>query len=259
MAEALDYSDPHMPRISRAAIGEDVDVVVLGGGWAGVLAGYHLRKAGVTNFRIIEQAGDFGGVWYWNRYPGLSCDNDSYCYLPLLEEMQFFPSRKFADGREIREYCQSVATKFELYEGALFHTCVNALRWDESIERWRVTTDRGDDLRARFVIMAMGPINTPKVPRVAGLEKFQGKMFHTARWDYGYTGGNQREPILDKLSDKNVAIVGTGASAIQAVPFLARYAKQLYVLQRTASTVDDAHQHPDRRVMARDIETRLAT
>ena len=236
--EALDYSDPHMPRKSRAAIGEDVDVVVLGGGWAGVLAGYHLRKVGVTNFRIIEQAGDFGGVWYWNRYPGLSCDNDSYCYLPLLEEMQFFPSRKFADGREIREYCQSVATKFELYEGALFHTCANALRWDESIERWRVTTDRGDDLRARFVIMAMGPINTPKVPRAAGLEKFQGKMFHTARWDYGYTGGNQREPILDKLSDKNVAIVGTGASAIQAVPFLARYAKHLYVLQRTASTVD---------------------
>ena len=97
-AEALDYSDPHMPRTSARALSEDVDVVVLGGGWAGVLAGYHLRKAGVTNFRIIEQAGDFGGVWYWNRYPGLSCDNDSYCYLPLLEEMQFFPSRKFADG-----------------------------------------------------------------------------------------------------------------------------------------------------------------
>ena len=237
--EALDFSDPHMTRSSRDALSDVVDVVVLGGGWAGVLAGYHLRKAGVTDFRIIEQAGDFGGVWYWNRYPGLSCDNDSYCYLPLLEEMQFFPSRKFADGLEIREYCQSVARKFELYNGALFHTCVNALRWDESIKRWRVTTDRGDDLRARFVIMAMGPINTPKVPRVAGLEEFQGKMFHTARWDYDYTGGNQREPVLDRLSDKRVAIVGTGASAIQAVPFLARYAKQLYVLQRTASTVDE--------------------
>ncbi|WP_319455626.1 MULTISPECIES: NAD(P)/FAD-dependent oxidoreductase [unclassified Mycobacterium] len=237
--EALDFSDPHMARSSRRALSDDVDVVVLGGGWAGVLAGYHLRQAGVTDFRIIEQAGDFGGVWYWNRYPGLSCDNDSYCYLPLLEEMQFFPSRKFADGLEIREYCQSVARRFELYDGALFHTCVNALRWDESIKRWRVTTDRGDDLRARFVIMAMGPINTPKVPRVAGLENFQGKMFHTARWDYDYTGGSQHEPVLDRLSDKRVAIVGTGASAIQAVPFLARYAKQLYVLQRTASTVDE--------------------
>ncbi len=238
-SEAVDFSDPHMTRSSRPAISDAVDVVVLGGGWAGVLAGYHLRKAGVTNFRIIEQAGDFGGVWYWNRYPGLSCDNDSYCYLPLLEEMQFFPSKKFADGLEIREYCQSVARKFELYKGALFHTCVSALRWDESIKRWHVTTDRGDDLRAQFVIMAMGPINTPKVPRVAGLQDFQGKMFHTARWDYEYTGGSQREPILDKLADKRVAIVGTGASAIQAVPFLARHAKQLYVLQRTASTVDE--------------------
>ena len=250
--EAVDFSDPHMTRSSRRAVSDVVDVVVLGGGWAGVLAGYHLRKAGVTNFRIIEQAGDFGGVWYWNRYPGLSCDNDSYCYLPLLEEMQFFPSKKFADGLEIREYCQSVAKKFELYKGALFHTCVNALRWDESIKRWRVTTDRGDDLRAQFVIMAMGPINTPKVPRVAGLEDFQGKMFHTARWDYEYTGGNQREPVLDKLSDKRVAIVGTGASAIQAVPFLARYAKQLYVLQRTASTVDE-------RINTRTDESWLAT
>ena len=206
----------------------------------------------MTDFRIIEQAGDFGGVWYWNRYPGLSCDNDSYCYLPLLEEMQFFPSKKFADGLEIREYCQSVARRFELYRGALFHTCVNALQWDESTKRWRVTTDRGDDLRAQFVIMAMGPINTPKVPRVPGLQDFQGTTFHTARWDYEYTGGNQREPILDELADKRVAIVGTGASAIQAVPFLARYAKQLYVLQRTASTVDE-------RVNTRTDEAWLAT
>ncbi len=250
--EALDFSDPHMTRLPRPAISDEVDVVVLGGGWAGVLAGYHLRKAGVTDFRIIEQAGDFGGVWYWNRYPGLSCDNDSYCYLPLLEEMQFFPSKKFADGLEIREYCQSVARRFELYRGALFHTCVNALQWDESTKRWRVTTDRGDDLRAQFVIMAMGPINTPKVPLVAGLQDFQGTTFHTARWDYEYTGGNQREPILDELADKRVAIVGTGASAIQAVPFLARYAKQLYVLQRTASTVDE-------RVNTRTDEAWLAT
>ena len=250
--EAVDFTDPHMTQSSRPSISDEVDVVVLGGGWAGVLAGYHLRKAGVTNFRIIEQAGDFGGVWYWNRYPGLSCDNDSYCYLPLLEEMQFFPSKKFADGLEIREYCQSVARKFELYKGVLFHTCVNALQWDESIKRWRVATDRGDDLRAQFVIMAMGPINTPKVPRVAGLQDFQGKTFHTARWDYEYTGGNQREPILDKLADKRVAIVGTGASAIQAVPFLARHAKQLYVLQRTASTVDE-------RINTRTDESWLAT
>jgi cation diffusion facilitator CzcD-associated flavoprotein CzcO len=241
---AIDYSDPHMPRKSRDALSEDLDVAILGGGWAGILAAYHMRMAGVEDVRIIEQAGDFGGVWYWNRYPGLSCDNDSYCYLPLLEEMGFVPTKKFADGLEIRQYCQSVATQFGLYRGALFHTCVNALGWDESIKRWHIETDRGDDLRARFVVMALGPINTPKVPRVAGLDDFQGRMFHTARWDYEHTGGSQEEPILDKLADKRVAIVGTGASAIQAVPFLARYAEQLYVLQRTASTVDERHNTP---------------
>lgn len=243
-AQALDFSDPHMPRQPRPALCEEVDVAILGGGWAGILAGYHMRRAGVENLRIIEQGGDFGGVWYWNRYPGLSCDNDSYCYLPLLEEMNFFPSKKFADGYEIREYCQSIATKFDLYRGALFHTCVNDLTWDESLRRWHVGTDRGDDLRARFVVMAMGPINTPKVPRVEGLEEFGGRMFHTARWDYEYTGGSQREPVLDRLADKRVAIVGTGASAIQAVPYLGRYAQQLYVLQRTASTVDERHNTP---------------
>lgn len=243
-SDAIDYSDPHMPRLPRQSLSEHVDVVVLGGGWAGVLAGYHLRKAGVDNMRIIEQAGDFGGVWYWNRYPGLSCDNDSYCYLPLLEEMQFVPSKKFADGLEIREYCQSVARRFDLYRAALFHTRANALRWDESINRWRITSDRGDELRARFVVMALGPINTPKVPRIKGIEDFRGKMFHTARWDYEYTGGSQEHPVLDKLKDKRVAIIGTGASAIQAVPFLGRFAKQLYVLQRTASTVDERNNPP---------------
>src|ERR1700740_2617057 len=243
-AGAIDYGEPHMPRLSRDRVSDDVDVAVLGGGWAGVLAGYHLRQAGVSNFRIIEQAGDFGGVWYWNRYPGLSCDNDAFCYLPLLEEMQFFPSKKFADGLQICEYCQGVAGKFGLYKGALFHTCVTALRWDESIKRWRISTDRGDALRARFIIMAMGPINTPKGPHVPGTKDFQGKIFHTARWDYEYTGGDQREPVLDRLNDKSVAVVGTGVSAIQVIPYLARYAKHLYVLQRTPSTVDERHNTP---------------
>jgi cyclohexanone monooxygenase len=118
------------------------------------------------------------------------------------------------------------------------------VRGDESSNRWRIATDRGDDLRARFVVMALGPINTPKVPRVEGLDDFEGRTFHTARWDYDYTGGSQEEPVLDNLRDKRVAIVGTGASAIQAVPYLGRFAKQLYVLQRTASTVDERHNTP---------------
>jgi cyclohexanone monooxygenase len=236
--------DPYMPMVARDSIVEDVDVVVLGGGWCGVLAGYNLRKMGVDNFRIVEHAGDFGGVWYWNRYPGLQCDNDAYCYLPLLEEMGFMPSKKFTDGFEIREYLQTIARRFKLYEGALFHTEVTGLRWDEEIKRWRIATDRDDEIRARFVIMGNGLLNVPKLPGVAGIHTFKGKMFHTARWDYDYTGGDQKNLVLDRLADKRVAIVGTGATAVQAIPFLGKYAKQLYVLQRTASTVDERRNTP---------------
>jgi cation diffusion facilitator CzcD-associated flavoprotein CzcO len=236
--------DPHMPVVARDAISEELDVAVLGGGWAGVLAGYHLRKAGVRNIRNIDHAGDFGGVWYWNRYPGLQCDNDAYCYLPLLEEMGFMPSKKFADGAEIRDYCQSIARRFELYDRALFHTLVTSMRWDEGLKRWRIVTDRGDELRARFVVMANGLLNIPKLPAIPGIHEFKGKMFHTARWDYDYTGGDQTAPVLDRLGDKRVAIVGTGATSVQAVPFLGRHAQQLYVLQRTASTVDQRRNNP---------------
>ncbi len=236
--------DPHMPVTPRDPIAEDLDVLILGGGWAGVLTGYQLRKLGVSNFRNIDHAGDFGGVWYWNRYPGLSCDNDAYCYLPLLEETGFLPSKKFADGFEIREYCQSIARKFQLYDGALFHTMVTSMRWDAAIQRWRVVTDRGDELRARFVVMANGLLNIPKLPGIPGIHEFKGKMFHTARWDYDYSGGDQKNPVLDKFSDKRVAIIGTGATAVQAVPFIGKYAKQFYVLQRTASTVDQRRNPP---------------
>jgi cation diffusion facilitator CzcD-associated flavoprotein CzcO len=237
-------ADPHMPVVPRAAIAEDLDVAILGAGWTGILAAYHLTKAGVTNFRNIDHAGDFGGVWYWNRYPGLQCDNDAYCYLPLLEETGFMPTKKFSDGAEIYGYCKLIADKFGFYKGALFHTLITGMRWDESIKRWRISTNRGDEIRARFVIMANGLLNTPKLPGVAGIHDFKGKMFHTARWDYGYTGGSQHNPVLDKLADKRVAIVGTGATAIQAVPFLGKYAKQLFVLQRTPSTIDERSNPP---------------
>jgi cation diffusion facilitator CzcD-associated flavoprotein CzcO len=237
-------ADPHLPVLPRAAISEDIDVAILGAGWTGILAAYHLRKAGVANFRNIDHAGDFGGVWYWNRYPGLQCDNDAYCYLPLLEETGFMPSKKFSDGFEIYEYCQLIARRFELYRNALFHTLVTAMRWDENIKRWRIVSNRGDEIRARFVIMANGLLNIPKLPGVPGIRDFKGHMFHTARWDYGYTGGNNKNPVLDKLSDKRVAIIGTGASAIQAVPFLGRHARQLYVVQRTPSTVDERSNPP---------------
>ena len=231
--------DPHMPVEPRDPISEELDVAVLGAGFGGVMAGYYLAQQGITNFRNIDHAGDFGGVWYWNRYPGIQCDNESYCYLPLLEETGFMPSRRFAPGPEIMGYIRLIAEKYGFADKGLFHTLITSIKWDESIQRWRITTDRGDDIRARFVIMGCGVLNMPKLPGIPGIAKFQGKMFHTSRWEYDYTGGSCDKPELTKLADKRVAIVGTGATAIQAVPFLAKHAKHLYVVQRTPSCVDE--------------------
>src|SRR5882757_5861786 len=237
---AVNYAaDPHKPLLPRKPVAEDIDAGILGAGWGGIMAAYHLTQAGVTHFRNVDTAGDFGGVWYWNRYPGIQCDNDAYCYLPLLEEMGFMPSKKFSDGVEIQQYAKSIAQRFGFADKALFHTLINTLRWDENIKRWRVGTNRGDEIRARFVILACGVLNMPKLPAIPGIDTFKGKIFHTARWDYRYTGGNYGKPVLDKLADKRVAIVGTGATAIQAVPHLARYAEHLYVVQRTPSSVDE--------------------
>jgi cation diffusion facilitator CzcD-associated flavoprotein CzcO len=235
-----DYAaDPYRPVAPRTALDEELDVLILGAGFGGLLASYHLAKQGVTNLRNVDTAGDFGGVWYWNRYPGIQCDNDAYCYLPLLEEMGFMPSKKFSDGAEIQGYCRLIAERAGFADKALFHTHVKSMKWDEASLRWQVTTNRGDHLRPRFVIMAAGVLNMPKLPGIPGIESFKGKMFHSARWDYGYTGGSYEKPELDRLADKSVAIIGTGATAIQAVPHLGRYAKQLYVIQRTPSTVDE--------------------
>ncbi len=242
---APDYAlDPHKPVAPRAALDEDIDALVIGAGWGGIKASYYLTKEGVSNFRNIDTAGDFGGVWYWNQYPGVQCDNDAYCYLPLLEEMGFMPSKKFSDGAEIQAYAKSIAQKFGFADKALFHTQVTSLKWDDSIQRWQVGTNRGDRVRARFVIVASGVLNMPKLPNVRGIDRFKGKIFHSSRWDYGYTGGSYANPALDRLANKRVAILGTGATAIQAVPPLSKYAKQLYVIQRTPSTVDERPNPP---------------
>jgi len=236
--------DPFTPIVPRDGVDEEIDVAILGAGWTGILAGFHLTNAGVTNFRHIEHAGGFGGTWYWNRYPGIQCDNDAYCYLPLLEEMGTLPSKKFADGKEIYEYIQTIVDKFGFRDKALLHTEITALEWQEDIKRWLVSTNRGDTIRARHVIMCGGTLSTPKFPAVPGIHKFKGKMFHTSRWDYEYSGGSWENPVLDKLADKRVAILGTGATSIQAVPYLGKYAKQLYVIQRTPSSVDERPNPP---------------
>ncbi len=236
--------DPYMPVAPRAPITGETDVVILGAGYCGMMVATQLKEAGITNFHNIDHGGDFGGTWYWNRYPGIQCDNDAYCYMPLLEETGYMPSKKFTDGYEIQDHCRIIADTYGLYDNALFHTLIRSLRWDPALSRWRVETNRGDDIKARFVVLAMGPLNKPKLPGIRGIEEFQGKMFHTARWDYDYTGGEWRKPELTGLADKRVAIIGTGATAIQVVPWLGRYAKQLYVIQRTPSSVDLRNNQP---------------
>ncbi|OBF27779.1 monooxygenase [Mycobacterium sp. ACS1612] len=235
--------DPHTPVTPRTPINEDVEVAVLGGGIAGLLAGAYLKKAGVDDVHIVEMGGDFGGVWYWNRFPGIQCDNDAYCYIPMLEELDFMPSKKFADGTEIYEHCRRIAKHFGLYDGAILSTQVRSMRWDESIKRWRLSTNRGDDIRARFVVMTQGSYNRPKLPGIPGIKDFKGHMFHSARWDYEYTGGDASGG-LHKLHDKRVALVGTGATGVQLVPHLARDAQQLFVFQRTPSSVDERGNPP---------------
>ena len=230
--------DPHAdPGFQRAPLLEEVDALVIGGGFAGLVAGARLREAGVESLRIIEIAGDFGGTWYWNRYPGAQCDIESYIYLPLLEELGAMPTEKYAHGPEILAHSHAIGAHYDLYRAACFQTRVTGLTWQEATDRWCVETDRGDRFQARFVLMANGPLSKPKLPSIPGIEHFQGHTFHTSRWDYGYTGGDSTGS-LDGLADKRVGIVGTGATSVQCVPHLGRSAQQLYVFQRTPSSID---------------------
>jgi len=230
--------DPYVDEITkRKPVNDEVDVVLIGGGFGGLQAGARLRDAGINDIMIIEKGGAFGGTWYWNRYPGAQCDIEAYCYLPLLEELNYVPKEKYAFAREILDHSEAIGQHFDLHDCALFQTEVTELRWDESIERWIVSTNRGDAIKARFVSMANGPLHRPKLPGIPGVRDFKGHTFHTSRWDYDYTGGGP-DGGLDKLDDKKIAIIGTGATAIQCVPFLAEAAEHLYVFQRTPSTVD---------------------
>jgi cation diffusion facilitator CzcD-associated flavoprotein CzcO len=228
--------DPFTPVAERDPKTDDVDVTIIGGGIAGVLAGVQLRKAGVERIRIVDLAGGVGGTWYWNRYPGVMCDVESYIYMPMLEELGYVPQRRYAYGEEIRLHVQAIAEKFDLETDALFHTGVTRAAWDEDAARWRVATDRGDNFTSHYYVLAVGLLNLMKLPAIEGMQDFAGHSFHTARWDYAYTGGGPDEP-LDQLGDKVVGLIGTGATGIQALPPLAAAAKHVYVFQRTPSAV----------------------
>ena len=236
--------DPYVePGFQRDPVDKAVDALIIGGGFGGLLAGARLRQAGVKDICVVEKGGDFGGTWYWNRYPGAQCDVESYIYLPLLEELGYMPKEKYSHAPEILEHSRAIGRHFDLYDGALFQTGVEELRWDDDERRWLVSTDRGDMIRARFVSLASGPLNRPKLPGIPGIRDFKGHTFHTSRWDYDYTGGTA-EGGLDKLAGKRIAVIGTGATAVQCVPHLAAGAEHLYVCQRTPSSIDVRDNRP---------------
>ena len=236
--------DPYVPVKERAPVRDHVTVAFIGGGFSGLVTGARLVEAGVSDVRIIEKGGDFGGTWYWNRYPGAQCDTAAFVYMPLLEETGHMPSEKYVHAPEILAQCQRIGNQYKLYDNALFHTQVKELSWDEGASRWSITTDRGDEFTAQFVGMGTGPLHVPKLPGIPGLESFQGHSFHTSRWDYDYTGGDPEGAPLDRLADKRVAIIGTGATSVQCIPHLAKACKALYVCQRTPSSVDVRDNHP---------------
>ena len=221
----------------REPLTDETEIIIIGGGFGGLIASARLREAGFKDLRIIEKAGDFGGTWYWNRYPGAACDTEAYIYLPLCEELGVVPTQKYAQGPEIREHSRRIAEHYQLYDKACLQTEVTDMHWDETTDRWVIETNRGDAMRARFVIMSNGPINRPKLPGIPGIRDYKGHTFHTSRWDYKYTGGGP-EGNLANLRDKRISVIGTGATAVQCVPHLGASAETLYVFQRTPSSID---------------------
>ena len=226
--------DPHgADTVERETLNDEVEVLFIGGGFSALLTSARLRQRGVESIRIVERGADVGGTWYWNRYPGIACDVVAYDYLPLLDEMEYVPTRHYAGGEEIYQHCQAIARRYDLYDLAVFQTTVTSTEWNAEEGRWHIRTDRGDHMRAKFVVCANGTLSKPKLARISGMERFSGHSFHSSRWDYEYTGAN-----LENLSDKVVGIIGTGASAVQIIPNLGRAAKELFVFQRTPSSID---------------------
>ena len=230
-------NDPYVEPLVREPLYDDVEVVIIGGGFGGLLTGARLREAGIQDLRVIEKGGDFGGTWYWNRYPGAACDVESYIYLPLLEELGYIPKEKYTHAPEILKHSRAIGEHFDLYRNACFQTEVTEVRWDDDAQRWIISTNRDDRMRARFVCMANGPLHRPKLPGIAGVETYRGHSFHTSRWDYDYTGGTS-DGGLSRLAGKRIGIIGTGATAVQCVPHIGAAAGELFVFQRTPSSID---------------------
>jgi cation diffusion facilitator CzcD-associated flavoprotein CzcO len=236
--------DPYVEPQPREPLADEVEFAFIGGGFAGLVTGAKLQQAGIDQVRIIEKGGDFGGTWYWNRYPGAQCDTAAFIYLPLLEETGHMPTEKYTHAPEIAEHCRRIGSQFDLYDNAVFSTEVTRLDWDDVAKRWTIGTNRGDEMRARYVGIGTGPLHRPKLPGIEGIETYAGHSFHTSRWDYDYTGGDASGAAMTKLGDKRVGIIGTGATAVQCIPHLARACGELFVFQRTPSSIDIRNNRP---------------
>lgn len=237
-------ADPHTPFVPRDPVTDHVTFAFIGAGLSGLVTAARLKEAGIDSVRLIDKAGGVGGAWYWNRYPGVRCDTAAMIYLPLLEETGYMPSEKYTRGSEILAHCERIAHHYDLYDKALFHTEIDAVTWQEDARVWRITTNRGDDFTATYLGMGTGPLHVAKLPGIPGIDKFKGRQFHTSRWDYDYTGGDALGASMDKLKDKRVAVIGTGATGVQCIPQVAGTAGHLFVFQRTPSSVDVRGNHP---------------
>ncbi len=217
----------------RVNVPAAVDVVIIGAGFAGLYAHYKLRELGLTAFGF-EAAPDIGGTWYWNRYPGARCDVESldysYSFSPdILNEWKW--SERFATQPEILQYANFVAVKYDLRRDYAFETKVIAADFDEAANQWVVKTDRGDEMRCRYLLSAVGGLSLPKEPEIDGLDDFEGRWVQTGCWPH--------EPV--NVIGKRVAVIGTGSSGIQCIPLLAQDAAHLTVFQRTPNFSVPAH------------------
>ncbi|KPI43830.1 Pentalenolactone D synthase [Cyphellophora attinorum] len=234
--------------------GQTIEHLVLGAGMGGLAAGINFIKSGVNSddVYLVDDAGGLGGSWYWNRYPRVSCDIESYVYFPYLEETGYMPKHNFSYGFEIRAYLESLAARYGLDKNAMYRTKVQSAVWDDSAKRWEVTMlktissgpPKTIKVRTRFLSFFPGVHVYQKLPAIPGISSYSGQQFHIARWDYSVTGGTEEEPVLDKLRDKRVAIIGNGCSGVQGIAEVAKYAKELYVMQRTPASVDIRDQRP---------------
>jgi cation diffusion facilitator CzcD-associated flavoprotein CzcO/acetyl esterase/lipase len=203
----------------------DVDVVVVGAGIAGLYLAYRLSRAG-HRLRVFEAGDDLGGTWYWNRYPGARVDVPSIDYMYSFDpnwQRDWQWSEKYATQPEILRYLNHIADKHDLRRHITFSTRVRQAGWDDGASLWRVRTDGGDDVSARFVVMATGCLSMPKQAEVDGLESFTGEVYFTSRWPH--------DPV--DFTGKRVAVIGTGSSGVQSIPVIAEEAREVVVFQRT--------------------------